>query len=260
MLLSLSSVIAMALTIVRVAYTGGGAYVSLVWNLFLAWIPMWAAIPIARGRPVTKRNWTAAFIFIGLWLLFFPNSPYLLTDFIHLAPGHGMTHWPIHALDRVSPRGLVPPWYDVLLLFAFAWNGMMLALTSLHLVRRAITRWTSPVWGWVMVVVAVFLCGFGVTLGRFERFNSWDIISKPGELLSEVFDHLLNPVDHLRSSVSTLILAMFLLVAYLSMAALVRFEKSSDAEEEAMRDPAVPAAERRKNVAHGASHGIESPQ
>lgn len=218
--LVLSTVAALSLLAFRVYYSGTTRWMNLVWDLFLAWLPFWFAVPLAaplgRGRGATLVLLASGF----LWLLFFPNAPYLLTEFIHLPHRHALGSRDLDALAGISPRGHVPLWYDMMMVSFFAWNGVLLGLVSLHMARGAVARRLGGGWGWVMVFAVAWLSGFGISLGRFERWNSWDLFTKPGTLLPEVFGRMLNPLDHPRTTAVTLLFAAFLLLAYLTVLAM----------------------------------------
>ncbi len=93
----------------------------------------------------------------ALWLVFFPNAPYIITDLLHLSAQDG-----------------VPVWYDLILLSAFAWTGAMLGMISLGLMHVLVARVAGGAWSWIFVLGVLMLSGFGVYLGRFPRWNSWD--------------------------------------------------------------------------------------
>jgi uncharacterized membrane protein len=122
----------------------------------------------------------------------------------------------------------VPLWYDVLLLLLFAWNGLLLGFVSLRIVQRAVSRRAGTAWGWVTVVLVLGLSGFGVSIGRFERWNSWDLFSRPAALLADVAGRLFNPLAHPRTTAVTVLFAGFLLLAYVTMLALARFHDGAD--------------------------------
>jgi len=171
-LLAMSSVISIGLFAARAASSDNGRYAFLVWNLFLAWIPFgfaWIAYSPTR-LPKTIR-----ILLIGicafLWLIFFPNAPYILTDFQHLA----------------KLNGDVPVWYDVIMLLWFSWNGLLLGIISLYFMQKVVARWLGNIFSWVFVVSVIVLSSLGVYVGRFLRWNSWDVMvdpfSMPGEFL-----------------------------------------------------------------------------
>ena len=96
------------------------------------------------------------------WLIFFPNAPYILTDFQHLAHGAWRD---------------VPVWYDVMLLIWFAITGLMLGMVSLFLMQEVIRREFGRWFGWGFVAIVSLLTSMGVYVGRFLRWNSWDIFN-----------------------------------------------------------------------------------
>jgi len=134
----------LGLLLVRWRLTSHLGYTFLVWNLFLAAVPLGFAFWLAHVRQ--------RMVGVGLlagWLLFFPNAPYVFTDFIHL-----------------SPYGRAPLWFDVLLLTSFALAALWLGLVSLHLIHEWVEWRFSPLAGWGVVLLSCPLAGFGVYLGR----------------------------------------------------------------------------------------------
>ena len=218
--LALSSVAALAVLAARFVYSGTAGYAFMVWNLFLAWIPLALALPIRFDLSRGRRGIAVVAGLAFLWLLFFPNAPYLLTEFQHLHPDHALTARPIGLLAGVSPGRGVPVWYDVVLLVLFAWNGLLLAFVSLRLVQRSVAARAGAILGWTTVIVAFVLSGFGVSLGRFQRWNSWDLFSRPTALIADVASRVLNPLAHPRTAAVTVLFAMVLLLVYLALIAL----------------------------------------
>jgi uncharacterized membrane protein len=218
--LLLSSCAGLVLLAFRFYYSGTAGYAGMIWNLFLAWIPLWLALCISAlggaGRRVAGPLWALAI----LWLLFFPNAPYLLSEFIHLSPEHAASRTPIPALANVSPGREVPVWFDAVMILTFAWTGLLLAFVSLHLVQQVVHDRLGAAWGWATAVVVLGLSGFGVSLGRFQRWNSWDVFSRPMTLLADVTGRVFNPLEHPRTTAVTLLFWAFLLLAYLSVVAM----------------------------------------
>ena len=220
--LAVSSVVALGVLALRIAYTGTAGYSFMVWNLFLAWIPLWLAAAIA----VVGRGGRRAFGLVAglgmVWLLFFPNAPYLLTEFIHLDADYAVRERPVRLLAGVSPGKAAPAWYDAALILMFAWNGLLLAFVSLHLVQQVVRRLAGAAWSWAAAVIVLALSAFGMSIGRFQRWNSWDLFSRPTELLADVMGRMLNPIDHPRTTAVTVIFGSFLLMAYLAVQAIGR--------------------------------------
>jgi uncharacterized membrane protein len=134
-----------------------------------------------------------------LWLLFFPNAPYVLTDLIHLR------------------QHSVPVWYDLLLLLSFAWTSLMFGFVSLADMQRLIQQRFNATVGWLFAVAAVLLGSFGIYLGRFLRWNSWDVITEPRQLAWDIFERVANPLAYTHTFGFTVLLAAFLLLAYLTL-------------------------------------------
>jgi uncharacterized membrane protein len=225
--LALSSAAGMAMLTFRAGYSGRLGYWSLPWDLFLAWLPVPLAFAVARMEPRRPAAWAKLLALAFLWLLFFPNAPYLVTQFMHLHPSHAVYDGPFPFAER-TPQGNIPIWYDVMMLSTFAWTGLMLGFMSLHLIHRAAARLAGPACGWATVIAGLGLCAFGVSLGRFERWNSWDLIAHPLSLLSDVFSRMFNPLAHPRTSAVTIILSMFLLLSYLSLLAMMKLQTAEE--------------------------------
>jgi uncharacterized membrane protein len=201
--LILSSVLAMILFIARVVYTRSPDYRNLAWNLFLAWLPYGFSMTAAALERTFPRRWWLLLLPAALWLIFFPNAPYIVTDFYHL-----------------QVRYPVPLWFDIVLIAVFAWTGCFLGIVSLRtmqdLVEKYLPRWI----GWIFVAFSLGLAGFGVYLGRFGRFNSWDLLFSPKSVLKEILPSVLNPLSNLTLVGFTLIFTSLLVVFYLTFTSL----------------------------------------
>lgn len=202
--LLLASAVCVGLALLRTAVTGRAGYLFMVKNLVLAWIPLLLA-PAVCAFAAARRGSLALLASASLWLLFFPNAPYMLTDLVHLrAVGNRL--W----------------WYDLIALPFFAWTGLALGFASLLLVQHALARRLGAARGWVLSLLALGLGAFGIQLGRFGRFNSWDLLTRPGHLLAEIAETLLNPFGNLRELAFSGALALVLVAAYLVLLAFVR--------------------------------------
>ena len=162
--LALASFGCCALVAVRIVYTDVPNFTYLIWNLFLAWIPFVLAILLYDGHRRGARP--AALVVLGaLWLAFFPNAPYIVTDYVHL--------------ERTAHA---PYWYDAVTVSAFAWTGLLLGFASLFLMQTVVRQWRGVVSGWVFAGAALALGSLGIYLGRFLRLNSWDAVEHPSVL------------------------------------------------------------------------------
>jgi len=182
----------------RVLYTGHLTFTRLLWNLCLAWVPVglaWLALrPQATPWPLRAA--------LGLgWLLFLPNAPYLVTDLMHL-----------------RYRSPMPMQYDVVLLFAAALCGLALGLVSLHWMQKAVAAWLGEWPGRLFALVALGASGFGVYIGRYGRWNSWDVFTRPLALGRYVLSHVLYPWQHWQGWALSLLFALLLVCAYWPLA------------------------------------------
>ena len=198
-LLAGATIFSVAIWRVRSEFSGTVHYAFLIWNLFLAWIPF--IIAYFTYTVSINRKWIYVVIPVAafFWLIFFPNAPYILTDFQHLAG-----EW----------RG-VPVWYDVMLLIWFAFTGLLLGMVSLFLmqeiIRREFGRWV----GWAFVALVTGLSSAGIYMGRFLRWNSWDILRNPAGLAIYTFERMLDP--SLQAIGFTSLFAAFFLFLYITL-------------------------------------------
>jgi uncharacterized membrane protein len=191
-----ASVLSVGTLAAQIHATHDHGYTFLVWNLFLAWVPLIAAaLAFALAR---RRVGLVVVVLVAVWLLFFPNAPYMLTDFIHL-----------------QGNASSPLWYDALMLSSFAWTALMLGFVSLYLVHAIIAPRAGAAVGWLVVVCALGLASFGVYLGRFARFNSWDVVKRPHLVLSVIRNDVNSPVHDPKMVLALLALTASLLVGYL---------------------------------------------
>ena len=196
-LLNLACLICIVLVAARVAYSDTGRHTGLIWNLFLAWIPFMLAY-FAHAA-----SWRRATLYLiipviaFLWLIFFPNAPYMLTD-----------------LQDLSRRAAgAPLWYDVIIVVWASWTGMLLGVISLYLMQDIIIRTFSRTAGWIFVFVISALSSFGIYIGRFVRLNSWDILQNPGETAQEIVGVVIDP--SMRLAAFTILYTIFFLFVFL---------------------------------------------
>ena len=193
--LATSVALSVILVVGRVLMTGRLLFLFLIWNLFLALIPFAIStmLGIAKG-PLRAR----LLVPVGAaWLLFFPNAPDLLTDLFHL-----------------ERRAGVPFWYDLALILSCAWNGLMLAYASLADMQRLVQRRLGTGAGWAFATVALLLSSFGIYLGRYLRFNSWDVLANPLTLFYDIVNRILHPFSFPGTWGVTLVFGVFLLIGY----------------------------------------------
>jgi uncharacterized membrane protein len=180
-----------ALFVFRVFYTGSSLFFFIPWNLFLAWLPLFFSQLIKIKTPgIAKLMW------LVLWLLFLPNAPYIITDLFHL-----------------EPRAGVPLYYDLILLFSAAWNGLLMGMVSVKNVETYLRTVFSKVKVKMILFFVFFLSGFGIYLGRYDRYNSWHILTQPVDLVKDIATRILLPWQHLHTwAVTFLFAAVFYLM------------------------------------------------
>jgi uncharacterized membrane protein len=209
--LMLASAVSVALVIARMAWTRNHLYAFLVWNLVLAWMPLLFALlardSLGAGRPRTWRFYGLA----AAWLLFFPNAPYIFTDLIHLT-----TWFSSHF------------WIDLALFLLCAFIGLVLGFLSLYLMQSIVAQLYGRVAGWLFAAAAAGLCSVGIYLGRFLRFNSWDVILRPGKIFHGIDAWMDGRAPHLSSAGFLAFFATFLFLAYLMLYALAHLPRAQE--------------------------------
>ena len=204
----LSSLLACGIFAGRVYLSRTWTYRFLVWNLLLAWVPYGCSFWIAYLRQRHPRRWWYLVIPAGLWIIFFPNAPYILTDLWHL-----------------QARPPVPIWYDLGMIIAFAWTGCFLAIVSLRVMQTLVKAQVGWLASWVFVIATLGLSGLGIYMGRFLRWNSWDLVLHPRSILADVTAWLVHPRGHLQMYGFTLLFTAVLLVCYLTFTSLQHHER-----------------------------------
>lgn len=195
-MLLLSILFTMSLLLVRFLYSQTRDYSFYGWNTFLAAIPYLVSTQLVK----MKRLNLVAVILLLVWLAFFPNAPYMITDLLHY-----------------EERLPVPFWFDILLVISAAWNGLILGLISLMNVEIFLSRYLKPIWIKLSVFASLLLCGYGVFIGRFLRFNSWDILTDPRILVYSSAHHVLLPQRYPKLWVFTILFAVLLTVIYFTL-------------------------------------------
>ena len=183
-----------------IANTRSFTFMFLVWNLFLAWIPYLIAISLEK----LPQRWWVILPALGAWLVFLPNAPYIVTDLLH-----------------VNYRPPVPLWFDVMLIFSFAWTGLLLCFLSILEVQRFLEKRLSKKVVIPIIWAVIGLCAFGVYVGRYQRWNSWDLLTHPYQLFMEMAAVLYHPMQYLSTLGLAVVMAGVLGVGYLTLQTLV---------------------------------------
>jgi uncharacterized membrane protein len=191
------SLLGVALSITRYVVSGNAGLSFLPWNLALAWMPLvfaWFLFNRTNSRGLSWSKINLALI--ALWLVFLPNSFYLMTDFIHLKTARG-----------------IEPMFDVVLLMTYSIAGLALGFMSLFLVHlRTLQRFGKK--GHYLALFALLASGFAIYLGRYLRWNSWDVVLNPFGILVHITDRVLHPTEHILTFGTTILYFVFLSILY----------------------------------------------
>jgi len=195
-LLNTACAVCIGLVVARVAYSDSSRHTGLIWNLFLAWIPF--ILSYVAHAVSWRRIWLYLVIpFVSfLWLIFFPNAPYMLTDLQDLA--------------RTSTDA--PLWYDVIIVVWCSWTAMLLGVVSLYLMQDIVHRTFGRFIGWAFVFFISAVSSFGIYVGRFVRLNSWDILQTPSETAMNILGLVIDPSRRLAAF--TFLYTFFFLFVY----------------------------------------------
>lgn len=198
MVLSIAVILCSSLSIFRMLHTETLQYLFLNWNLFLAILPWLLSSAILWNKKIRKNSYISAGV-VMIWLLFFPNAPYILTDLFHLK---------LHAT--------VPVWYDLILILSYAWVALLIGFLSLWDIEKIIGSHFHFPYPKMLTVFLLFISSFGIYLGRFLRWNSWDILTQPYEVTEDIIIRIIHPFQHTTTWGVTLFMGIFLNLSYWS--------------------------------------------
>ena len=194
------SLFCLCTTVFRRIYSGSGEFfLMLNWNLFLAFVP-WALTSISFIKPKIQQSVLGVAVLMIFWFLFFPNAPYIITDLFHL---------------RIR-RTIIPIWYDTLMILSYAWTGMLFGFFSLWDIEQILGRKLPKPFVTVLSGFLLFVGSFGIYIGRYLRWNTWDFFTRTTEVLTDIGDRFTNPFEHKTTWGVTLFMGLFLNIVYWS--------------------------------------------
>jgi uncharacterized membrane protein len=172
-ILILCSLFSVGLMLFRILYTGHLLFAFLVWNLFLASIPYFISKKLANSQASKSKFFAGAFV----WLVFVPNAFYIITDLFHL-----------------DMNEQVPLWYDLVLLLSFAWTGLLFGIVSVRQMEKLFETNFNKRFEMLFILPVMALNAFGVYVGRYLRFNSWDVVTNPFQLIQDIVYLFIHPI------------------------------------------------------------------
>lgn len=186
----------------RVIHTGRITFLFLIWNLFLAYIPYFITGSLAR-RPALVSNRLFFIPLFIIWLLFVPNSFYIITDLFHLA-------------DRYNDRQ-APQWFDLAMILSFVWNGLLLGVLSVRQMEHILLPRLSLQKELLFLYPIMWLNALGIYTGRYLRYNSWDVVTNPFDLLEDIMSMVIHPLRHQYAWDMILCFSILMTLMYLMM-------------------------------------------
>ena len=209
-MLMLSVALTMLLITTRIVLTHSLTYIFFAWNIFLAIIPLVISSYLLKQNRLGIKS----IIFLFVWLLFYPNAPYIITDFFHYVE-----------------RPPVPYWFDLLICISAVWNGLIIGLISLIQVEQFLSRHLKQVIVKAIVLTSFILCGYGIYIGRYLRFNSWDIITDIDGLFDASLQRFIHPFHHITTWSFTFLFAAMMAVFYYTIKSTMMMIKGTNPQQ-----------------------------
>lgn len=203
-IMTLSMLFGIGMVMARVLYTGERDFLFIIWNLFLAYIPYFLSNWLTHAPTWAAYPRKFGLVFIG-WILFIPNSFYILTDLFHLG-GHAGA----------------PLWYDLVLIITFAWNGLMLGILSVRQMEKIVELYLPRKTGWCFLYPVMLLNALGIYIGRYLRFNSWDVITNPFGLLTDIARLVWHPLHFREAWAMVLCFSILMILVYTTLKKISR--------------------------------------
>ncbi len=205
--------VSVSLLAIRMLAAGNNRFWFMLWNLFLAWLPVLFAFGLRANldkKPLS--HWQNLLLFV-VWLGFLPNSFYIMSDLIHL---------------QSSGETLVL--YDVAMMMSFVLNGLILGYISVFVVHRLLLQRFRLRYAHSLIGLVLLASGFAIYLGRYLRWNTWDVLFNPAGILFDLSERIINPLGHAQTYIITLVffvvIASTYAVVYELVSMLGRYKKS----------------------------------
>lgn len=199
------------MSVYRILSTGQMYFLFMVWNLFLTWIPYGLALLVGHLYATLEHSSKKTLLITligGFWLLFYPNAPYIITDYLHL---NSINFY--KALEpHFSYNSDLLAWYDFVMMSLYVLTGFLLGFLSLNIIHGIVNKKYGNKKGWLFVLTVQFVSSYAIYLGRFIRLNSWDLFFAPATLFGTIIKH-----TNMHSLSFTFIFGLFLTLIYLAL-------------------------------------------
>lgn len=193
------TIFAVAMNILRIIIWDKDSFVYILWNIFLAFVPFIISSFLLFYYKEKKVNHILLIMGMFLWLIFIPNAPYIITDFVHL-----------------GEIRFIPILFDILLIFSSATLGLILGANSMFHIEQIFNLKYSKTKTSIIMMIIILLISFGLYLGRFLRFNSWDIFVNHTSLIKNVWNIFSDPSSSIEVFLYTIMFFSFIVVFYYS--------------------------------------------
>lgn len=203
-MLTLSVLCSVGMVMARMIHSGERDFLFLIWNLFLAYIPYFISTWLTHNPSwaAYRRRFIPVFT---VWILFIPNTFYILTDLFHLGGHDG-----------------APLWFDLALILSFAWNGLLLGILSVRQMEKIVDTYLPGRTAWLFLYPVMMLNGLGVYIGRFLRFNSWDVLTNPFSLVADIAELLIHPLRYREAWAMVACFTVLMLLVYTTLKKISR--------------------------------------
>jgi uncharacterized membrane protein len=168
----------------------------LAWNLFLGCLPLLFSYLFFKNTQQKLLYTPKNALFIGLWILFLPNAFYLISDLVHL--------------QESSNKMIV---FDAVMFLAFGITGIILGFLSLALMQFRLAE-ISKKYSLVLIAGSLFVSSYAIYLGRYLRWNSWDVITNPFGIIFDISNSFINYNRFAKSLGTTVLFFTILIVLY----------------------------------------------
>lgn len=189
--LSIKFIVLFILYVFWIKFFTSGGKSFMIWNIFLAFIPYFISCYIYNvhfNNKNSNKKSSKELIMGMIWILFYPNAPYMITDLMHLT-GERFYIYINNGRDLIFNMD-INMWNNFFTLIVGTVLGLYLGIISLRKIHYILEDKVGRVGAFLWIIVINYLSGFAIFLGRFSRYNSWDLIIHPYKILKIMREEL----------------------------------------------------------------------